>query len=65
MFISRYKEAGLTRQDKEEIGRKCKRIIDWGRKTYLEERGFRCLLHFYVKEDVSPENVCLIAQRIK
>lgn len=62
-FICRYEEAGLTREDKEEIGRRCKLIINWGRKTYLEEKGFQCDLHFYVKDEVSLENVCLVAHQ--
>lgn len=61
----RYEEAGLTKRDKEKIGKRCKRIIDWARKEYLEEKGFQGCLHFYVKEDISLENVCLVAHRVK
>lgn len=50
----------LNKKQREEIGRRCKHIIDWGRLIFLEEQGLNCFLHFYVTPDVSLENVCLV-----
>ncbi|XP_066248789.1 uncharacterized protein [Euwallacea similis] len=55
---------GLSRTQREEIGRKCKNIINWGRLKYLQEFGFECLLHYYVNKEVTLENVCIVAQKV-
>ncbi|RZC39402.1 tRNA:m(4)X modification enzyme TRM13 -like, partial [Asbolus verrucosus] len=52
----RDKEIGLNRDQKEEVGRRCKSILNWGRLQYLEKMGFQCFLHYYVDADVSLEN---------
>ncbi|XP_066150943.1 tRNA:m(4)X modification enzyme TRM13 homolog isoform X2 [Euwallacea fornicatus] len=55
---------GLNRAKREEIGRKCKNIINWGRLRYLQEFGFECSLHYYVDKEITLENVCIVAQRV-
>ncbi|XP_076275542.1 tRNA:m(4)X modification enzyme TRM13 homolog [Rhynchophorus ferrugineus] len=54
-------EYGLTRQEREEIGRKCKNIINWGRLNYLESQGLSSFLHNYVTKDTTLENVCIVS----
>ncbi|XP_055585721.1 tRNA:m(4)X modification enzyme TRM13 homolog [Uranotaenia lowii] len=51
---------GLTRAEREMIGYKCKRVLDWGRIRYLESNGFTANLKYYAKKDITLENVCLI-----
>ncbi|XP_014662523.1 PREDICTED: tRNA:m(4)X modification enzyme TRM13 homolog isoform X2 [Priapulus caudatus] len=53
--------ANAVRWDREQVGGKCKRLIDHGRILYMKERGFDCRVRFYVDSSVSPENVLLIA----
>lgn len=52
-------EIGLSRSDKEEVGRRSKTIINWGRLKYMEKHGFMCKLHYYVNSNVSLENSCI------
>lgn len=59
--LSRYTEIGLDRNEREEVGRRCKHIIDWGRLKYLEGEGMKCAMNVYVNQNVSLENVCLVA----
>ncbi|XP_072379376.1 tRNA:m(4)X modification enzyme TRM13 homolog [Diabrotica undecimpunctata] len=54
---------GLTRQEKEEVGRKSKNILNWGRLHFLEKLNFKCYLHHYVDQTVTLENVCIVAMR--
>lgn len=49
------------RDERREIGRKCKRLIDFARIEYLEANGYRCSLKSYVSTDVTLENICLVA----
>lgn len=49
------------RDKRREIGRKCKRLIDFARICFLEENGYSCLLKSYVDSNVTLENICLIA----
>ncbi|XP_055551076.1 tRNA:m(4)X modification enzyme TRM13 homolog [Wyeomyia smithii] len=51
---------GLTRAQREEIGRKCKRVLDLGRIEYLKANGFDSQLKKYAKSEITLENVCLI-----
>lgn len=58
----RLKEANrVLRDTRREIGRKCKRLIDFARIDYLEANGYRCSLKSYVGQDVTLENICLVA----
>ncbi|XP_037008939.2 tRNA:m(4)X modification enzyme TRM13 homolog [Artibeus jamaicensis] len=51
----------LTVEEKEEVGRLCKLLIDHGRAEYLRRHGFRPALQRYTEPAVSPENVLLTA----
>ncbi|XP_055629280.1 tRNA:m(4)X modification enzyme TRM13 homolog [Toxorhynchites rutilus septentrionalis] len=51
---------GLTRVQREDVGKRCKRVLDWGRIKYLEQNGFSASLKFYAKSEITLENVCLI-----
>lgn len=51
---------GMTRSQREEVGRRCKRMLDWGRIQYLKENGFEAGLKLYAKAETTLENVCLI-----
>lgn len=57
----RDKEIGLSREEKEEVGRRCKNILDYGRMHFMESLGFGCEMFYYVDASVSPENVCIVA----
>lgn len=48
-------------ETKRQIGLKCKRLIDFARMQFLEENGYQCYLKSYVDEQVTLENVCLVA----
>lgn len=52
---------GLTRNEKESIGIKCKYIINYGRMSYLMKQRYNCELFYYVKSTVTPENLCIVA----
>ena len=43
----------------------CKALLDTGRLRYLEAHGYRARLQRYVVETISPENVVLLAQRVR
>lgn len=62
MEIDRYRRHGLSQEIREEIGRKCKMILNYGRLKYLEKHGYEAKLIYYVEQNVSPENVCIIAK---
>lgn len=47
-------------EEKQKIGWKCKRLLDYARKLYIDNNGFNCSLKYYVKSEVTLENVCLI-----
>lgn len=49
------------RQQRRRIGQKCKRLIDFARIEYLQQNGYQCYLKSYVSEDVTLENICLVA----
>ncbi|XP_043653519.1 tRNA:m(4)X modification enzyme TRM13 homolog [Drosophila teissieri] len=52
----------LTRQEREQIGQQCKRVLDYGRLEYLRSHGYQAELKFYVSRDVTLENVVLLAR---
>ncbi|EDW84589.2 uncharacterized protein Dwil_GK13057 [Drosophila willistoni] len=54
----------LSREEREEIGYQCKRILDYGRLEHLRSNGFEASLKFYVPSDITLENVVLLAKRI-
>lgn len=49
------------RDSRREIGRKCKRLIDFARMEFLQANGYHCSLKSYVSSDVTLENICLVA----
>ncbi|XP_031332142.1 tRNA:m(4)X modification enzyme TRM13 homolog isoform X2 [Photinus pyralis] len=59
----RYTQIGLNRCEKETVGKKCKDLINWGRKIYLQNQGFNCDLCYYVNSNITLENVCIIAMK--
>ncbi|XP_019875165.2 tRNA:m(4)X modification enzyme TRM13 homolog [Aethina tumida] len=59
--VAKDDELGLSREQKEEIGRRSKNLINWGRLLYLQKMGFQCYLHYYTDKNVSLENVCIVA----
>lgn len=48
-----------------EIGFKCKRLVDFARAQFLENSGYKVSLYYYIGEDVTPENVLFVAEKIK
>ena len=62
MFLFRFSRLELDDAARESIGRKAKRIIDFGRMRYLEEDGgVSSQLKSYVATSVSLENVLLLS----
>lgn len=55
----------LTRAEREEIGRKCKRLLDVARVEFMRERfaELEVSLHYYVPAEVTLENVVIVARR--
>ncbi|CAL7935564.1 unnamed protein product [Xylocopa violacea] len=53
----------LTTREREEIGRKVKSLLNWGRLEYLRSVGFQSNLIYYTTTDVSLENMCIIATK--
>ncbi|KAI9203853.1 methyltransferase TRM13-domain-containing protein [Polychytrium aggregatum] len=53
--------SGLSFEDRERLGYRCKRIFDVGRKRYLEANGFTVQLQYYVESKTSLENLGLFA----
>ncbi|XP_078576021.1 tRNA:m(4)X modification enzyme TRM13 homolog [Branchiostoma floridae x Branchiostoma japonicum] len=54
-----------TVEEREEIGRQCKRLLDQGRLWYLQQCDFHTQLVHYVEPDVSLENIAIVATRGK
>lgn len=52
-------EKEADRKEKEEIGWKCKRLIDYARVKYLTENGYEAKLSFYAEKSDTLENVCI------
>lgn len=53
----------LAREQREQIGYQCKRVLDHGRVEHLKANGYDAQLKFYVSREVTLENVVLLAQR--
>lgn len=52
---------GFTKLESEEIGHRCKRLMDAGRIWYLKQFDLDASLLYYVERSVSLENVALVA----
>lgn len=63
MYFFRDEEIGLTKKEKELVGKKCKLLIDYGRYEHIKNLGFNCNLYYYVTTDISLENVCIVAYK--
>jgi 3-oxoacyl-ACP reductase-like protein len=65
--LARYDRLGLDRLKREEIGRRCKQIIDQGRCDFVvKEIGLEnCQLIYYVDPSISLENVALFSVNTK
>jgi len=63
--IPRYVAMGLDADYREEVGRQCKQIIDYGRVKYLSSwsssPSLSTRLLYYVEKDMSLENVLLLS----
>ncbi|KAK9873640.1 hypothetical protein WA026_023425 [Henosepilachna vigintioctopunctata] len=51
----------MNHHERRDIGLICKHLINWGRSKFIEDEGFKSNLHYYVKSDVTLENVCVVA----
>lgn len=52
--------------EREEIGRQCKRLLDYARVQFLRnECALDANLYYYIGTDVTLENVCIVARRMK
>nr|XP_016848601.1 PREDICTED: tRNA:m(4)X modification enzyme TRM13 homolog isoform X3 [Anolis carolinensis] len=51
----------FTAEERKQIGRRCKLLIDHGRIEYLQQRGYEAVLQRYTDLSVSLENVLLTA----
>jgi tRNA:m4X modification enzyme len=52
----------LNVEKRKVIGDKCKRVMDFARVKYLEANNFECKLNFYCEQDITLENVVLVAK---
>lgn len=57
-------DENITAEEKRIYGIKCKRFIDIGRIKYMNENSYNSRLSFYVKDNVTPENVLFISERL-
>lgn len=53
----------LSAEERESIGRKCKRLLDFCRAQYLRRLGYEVYLAPYCDKSITPENVALIARK--
>ncbi|XP_071953611.1 tRNA:m(4)X modification enzyme TRM13 homolog [Antedon mediterranea] len=57
------KSDGMNAEERAEIGRQCKRLIDLGRVKYMQGHGFNVDLVYYIQQEISLENVVFIASK--
>ncbi|XP_076248541.1 tRNA:m(4)X modification enzyme TRM13 homolog isoform X2 [Calliopsis andreniformis] len=53
----------LSSSQRENIGRKVKTLLNWGRLEFLKSVGFQGNLVYYTTTDISLENMCIIATK--
>lgn len=59
----RYEKLNLPRERREEIGKKTKRILDYGRAEFIRQKlGLEVKLIYYCTQETSLENVLLLAK---
>lgn len=59
-LLNRYNRLNLEHEEREEIGIRCKRLIDIGRVDYLRRNEYQVELVHYIDKVTSLENVALI-----
>jgi len=52
-------EKEIERKTKEEIGWKCKRVIDHARLQYMIDNGYDVKMSFYAEKSITLENLCI------
>lgn len=52
-----------TKEEQEEIGYMCKRIIDYSRLQYLKDVGYATDTFYYINKAVTLENLCIFAKK--
>lgn len=55
----------LSREKKEEIGMKCKRIIDYARLCYLKENNYDTSMYYYIESSTTLENCCFVSKLLE
>ncbi|XP_076622449.1 tRNA:m(4)X modification enzyme TRM13 homolog [Colletes latitarsis] len=53
----------LISSERENIGRKVKSLLNWGRLKFLDTIGFRSNLIYYTTTEISLENMCIISTK--
>lgn len=61
----RGKKLKLSREYKEEVGIKCKRILDYARLCFLKEHGYDTSMYYYVESSTTLENCCFVSKLIE
>lgn len=49
----------------EEIGWKCKRLMDYARVEYLRNAGYEAYLSYYVDKVHTLENICIVGEYLQ
>lgn len=58
----RYERLELPREKREDIGRKTKRVLDYARAKFVQEKmGLEVKLYYYCEPEISLENTVLVA----
>lgn len=55
-------EKETEKKEKEEIGWKCKRVIDYARMQFMIVHDYDMVMSFYAEQEVTLENVCVIGK---
>ncbi|CAN7937703.1 unnamed protein product [Ixodes hexagonus] len=61
LAVNRYVRMNLSIERREEIGRRCKLLLDIARIRCLATAGLDARLVYFVDRDVTPENVAIVA----
>ena len=64
LLLFRYARLQLDQATREEIGRQCKRVLDYGRLKYLQDTSdMNVQLKYYVDPFISLENTLIVCSR--
>lgn len=58
--LSRVTRLSLSVSERQEIGRRCKLLLDAARVAFLTQLGFRACMVYFVTASVTPENVAIL-----